>query len=200
MKTKKLIQLLQEADPTGEEEVCVDNLDIFTVATEPAYWDGPLQILEREESNPYYNVTGAKYKKSGLKVVLSPLSITDAICNNTSLSVDYSELDERRKEAYQQAHNDLRIWYEDMKKRLEEDHFVRWFKDRALEITGDTEDAEAIAKAFFKEEGMDHDTPLPEGKVPFGKSYVDVRKEQWDSMFLVSIENGFLSLDKSWQC
>ena len=69
MKTKELIRLLQEADPTGEEEVCVNNEDILDVGTEPAYWDGTLQILERDEKlSPYYNVVGATFKREGCKV------------------------------------------------------------------------------------------------------------------------------------
>ena len=36
MKSKELIQLLQEEDPTGEVEVCVNNVDIYFLSTEPA--------------------------------------------------------------------------------------------------------------------------------------------------------------------
>lgn len=85
MKTKELIRLLQEADPTGEEEVCVNNEDILDVGTEPAYWDGTLQILERDEKlSPYYNVVGATFKREGCKVSIFTHGIRDAIHSHVS--------------------------------------------------------------------------------------------------------------------
>lgn len=87
MKTKKLIELLQQEDPSGEEEVCVGNVDIFFVANEPAYWDGSLQVLIRDESNPYYNVEACKFVREGRKISINVLSIEDAIWNNTGITV-----------------------------------------------------------------------------------------------------------------
>ena len=52
MKSKELIRLLQEEDPSGEVEVCVQNFDILGIHTEPAYWDGSLQVLMRDASKP----------------------------------------------------------------------------------------------------------------------------------------------------
>jgi len=47
MKSKKLIELLQAEDPTGEIEVCIGNQDVFCLESKPAYWDGCPQILIR---------------------------------------------------------------------------------------------------------------------------------------------------------
>lgn len=194
MKTKRLIELLQEADPAGEEHVCVGNVDIHCVYAEPAYWDGPLQILERDEENPYYNITGAKYKRSGTKIVITPLSITDAICNDTKLPVDYSELSEHRQKPAQEAHDNLRKWYENMENELEENHFVKWAKGKAEEITADLEDVVDLAKSFFKKQGMGRNDPLPPEGITLGNSYVTTREKQWDSKFVLSIEDGFLKI------
>lgn len=67
MKSKTLIEMLQKADPTGNEEVCVGNVDIHFVETMPAYYDGTLQVLERNEELECYNIIGAKYRRSGVK-------------------------------------------------------------------------------------------------------------------------------------
>jgi hypothetical protein len=76
MKTKELIRLLQEQDPSGELECCVYNVDIHCVECLPAFYDGSLQVLKRDHSkNPYYNVIGAAYVDQGHKIVIKPLSI-----------------------------------------------------------------------------------------------------------------------------
>lgn len=51
MKTKKLIELLNQCDPSGELEVCLDNIDICSVGREPAYYDGALQVLIRNDKD-----------------------------------------------------------------------------------------------------------------------------------------------------
>lgn len=79
MKTKKLIELLQEADPSGERECVVGSHDILDVSAEPGYWDGAYEVLIREENNPYYNVIGAKITTKGIKVVIDTLSIKNAL-------------------------------------------------------------------------------------------------------------------------
>lgn len=105
MKTKDLIAALLSEDPGedgmgGELEVCVDNVDIQWVGVEPAYYDGCLQVLERRPDTKYYNIIGAKYFQTGFKVVIHPLSITDAVFNNNNLPVDMSDLDEGRRQRY----------------------------------------------------------------------------------------------------
>ena len=195
MKTKVLIDLLQKADPSGEEEVCVGNVDIHFVHADAAYWDGPLQVLERNEESEYYNIIGAKYKRSGTKINIATLSITDAICNDTKLPVDYSELSDHRRDVAIEAHNKLRVWYENMENEHEEEYFVQWAKEQALKLTEDIEDIDYLAKSFFREQGMSHDDLLPKGGVPNGKSYVDTRKSQWSTLYEVSIDSGFLSIN-----
>lgn len=89
MKTKELIKRLNDADPTGEAEVCVDNTDILFVEALPAYYDGYLQVLIRDKTKePYYNVVGAKYVNEGKKVCIHQHSIEDAIIENPELPVD----------------------------------------------------------------------------------------------------------------
>lgn len=91
MKTKKLIELLQAADATGELECCVGNVDIHFVSQEPAYYDGRLEILIRDENIRYYNVIGAKITGRGRKIQIHTLSIEDAMIDDPDLPVDLSE-------------------------------------------------------------------------------------------------------------
>lgn len=103
MKTKELIRLLQEADPSGEIEVCVENEDIFFVEKAPAYWDGRLEILIRDESIKGYNVIGAKITSKGKKLRIRTLSIDDAIFESPDMPVEIDvgspEMEKRYKKA-----------------------------------------------------------------------------------------------------
>lgn len=54
MKTKELIKQLQEADPSGECHVRINNEPICSVYSLPGYWDGPYNYLEwdKDRKNP----------------------------------------------------------------------------------------------------------------------------------------------------
>ena len=105
MKTKELIRQLQEADPSGELECAIGNSDIHFVEVQPAYWDGCLEVLERDESNPYYNIIGAKYTTEGVKINISTLSIEEAIFNDPDLPVEFDThfLYEEHNDRYKKA-------------------------------------------------------------------------------------------------
>jgi len=76
MKTKELIKLLQEADPDGNEEVCVDNMSIFEVYKEAAYYDGSLQILK---TNSNGHISGGIIRRSGNKIQIRVLDLEEAV-------------------------------------------------------------------------------------------------------------------------
>ena len=105
MKTKELIRLLQEADPEGEFECCVDNIDIHFVEPNPVYWDGHMQKLIRDESKkPYFDIVGAEYA-TGTKLNIRTFSISDGIENDYEFPVDYSNLSSNKAEYYKTSHN-----------------------------------------------------------------------------------------------
>jgi hypothetical protein len=94
MKTKELIRQLNEEDPTGELEVCVDGEDIFTVLNLPAYYDGPQQILIRDEKlSPYYDIVGAIINKEGRKVKIQTIDLEcamfDAFVHDKPFSIEF---------------------------------------------------------------------------------------------------------------
>jgi len=94
MKTKELIKQLQENDPDGETEVCVHNTPIVYVDNLPAYYDGPLQILFRDpelENKSCYSVVGAKFARSGRKIVIHTWGIDDAVQDDPDLPVEIED-------------------------------------------------------------------------------------------------------------
>lgn len=93
MKTKELIRRLQEEDPEGEAECCIGNADILFVEKVPAFYDGRLQVLIRDEKlKPFYDVVGAKITGHGEKVFIVKHSIEDMLLDDPELPVDLSEV------------------------------------------------------------------------------------------------------------
>ena len=101
MKTKDLIKLLQEADPSGEGNVVVGNADIHFIEPQPAYYDGCMQVLIRDPAlAPYYNIVGAKYQGKGNKLNIHTLSISDAIANDPEIPIYYENLSADQTDRY----------------------------------------------------------------------------------------------------
>ena len=92
MKTRELIKKLFKADPVGDQEVCVGNLDINFVENVPAYYDGAYQVIERDS---FGRITGGKYIKSGNKVQINTLAICD-ILEHDNVVISYKELLRRK--------------------------------------------------------------------------------------------------------
>lgn len=86
MKTKELIRSLQELDPSGEEECCVGNVDIIYVQKMPAYYDGRLQVLQRDAGKGF-NVRGIDFRSHGVKIDLVTYSCHDGIFDNADFKV-----------------------------------------------------------------------------------------------------------------
>lgn len=105
MKTKELIRQLQEADPSGEIDCCIGNVDIHFVSVDPSHYDGCKQVLIRDEKNPFYNIIGAKVVSEGQKVVLHALSIKDILWDDPDSPIEYDEYSER---TYKKAHDNIR--------------------------------------------------------------------------------------------
>jgi hypothetical protein len=199
MKTKEVIRQLMEADPSGEEEVCVGNVDIHFIHAEPAYYDGALQVLTRNPDCKYYNITGGKYRRTGMKVVIKTLSITDAIScayeGESDCQIDYSELSERDQVETKKAHNQLREWHKTLDIEMEQENFLDWVKEQAAKVTADTDHVEGAAKRFFSANISPGD-PYEDGKVPMGHSYVSMRKMQWSRDLELLVDDGFLRVRK----
>jgi hypothetical protein len=188
MKTKDLIAALQKADPSGELECCVGNVDIHFVDTEPAYYDGSLQVLIRDESKkPYFDIVGGKYVDKGTKVVIHTFALSDLIFDFPDAKIDLSELSEGRRQRYEEHINKTRQKSLDIHNEIECGYFVKHIKNRVSEFTGET-DIENLAKDFFAK-NLQWDNPLPTDIPWQGNSYVDRRNIQWEREIEV-ITNG----------
>jgi len=98
VKTKKLIELLQEADPSGELECVIGCDDVFDVTEMESYWDGTPALLVRDPTRDgYYDVTGLFLPGSGApnKIRIDALSATSALLTQPDLTVTYGNEDAR---------------------------------------------------------------------------------------------------------
>jgi len=80
MKTRELIRQLQEADPSGGLDCCIETTtDIYFVERLPAYYDGTQEILVRDPNKENYNIVGGIFTGEGVKVCIRSYSIEDAL-------------------------------------------------------------------------------------------------------------------------
>lgn len=91
MKTNDLIKLLQEADPTGEFEVCIENSDIERYDILPAYYDGRISVIK--ERDKHFRPLRTEVTGSGTKLNLfrhdwSETFIDSILDNNEEYIVD----------------------------------------------------------------------------------------------------------------
>jgi len=86
MKTKELIRQLQQADPSGEEEVVIGNESILYAENLPAYYDGPYQTLIRNEAN---GIIGITIHSQGRKVDIRQIGLDDVFLDEPDMPVTY---------------------------------------------------------------------------------------------------------------
>ncbi len=184
MKTKELIRLLQEEDPTGEEHVVVGNVDISGVCKEPAYWDGSAQMIIRDEKG---TPIGGKYCREGNKIQISTLDFNTLIWDRPDIPMDYSELDEARQKSYAENHAKVRQKAKDCDYELELENFTKWALSKT---TQNTELVKVVAKNFFDGNLTPYDDMPPDIPI-IGESWNSRRHKQWDQQLEVSLDMGF---------
>ena len=170
MKTKDLIKELQEADPSGELEVCVGNIDIWTVTVLPAYYDGKLQVLKRDPAltGKCYDIIGGKYVSGGSKVVLEPMSITDVLWDNPEAEIDYGFLGAAAG-SYKTTDDATRQASRDVELKVEMDAFYRWVKSKTEEIRPAGEDCRRAADYSYEKLGLSPKDPVKDLPPRMGK-------------------------------
>ena len=171
--------MLQKADPSGEEHVCVENCDISWIDCEPAYYDGSQQILIRNEKG---KIIGGKYHRNGKKIQIHLMSFNDVLWDR-EIPIDYSELNESRQEECKKNHEDIVKRSKEIQLEIELEFFTEFVKSKIADL-----DDEAI-KAFYNE----HYTPntsLPVDIAALNKSFHDRRIMQWERQ--VGIKDGKL--------
>jgi hypothetical protein len=200
MKSKELIRLIQEEDPTGEVEVCIGNADIFSVHTQAAYWDGKLQILKRDPAKaPYYDIVGARYTTKGSKMVITAMSIVDVLSDNPDAEIDYSELGDTTAAHYKEQDDKTRALARHIERRCELNMFQRWAKGKAEVILPGYDEEQLMTEAeHFYDANLKPDDPLPnlppkqhKDGYSWYPSVSERRVYQWDE----SITIGWSGLD-----
>jgi len=186
MKTKELIAKLQEADPTGELECCIQNGDVWDITVEPAYYDGRLQVFTFDEDR---RPLTAKRVSKGEKVVLSPVYISDVIGEYEKFSVEYeSEEDKKRYEPFDE---EARRRRDQIDIDLDREAFADWvfmkFQTIRKVPMGWVERLKTEAYKFFDDHKMGPDNPFI--KVRMGRSYHDCREEYFEETFFVNWDN-----------
>lgn len=185
MKTKDLIDALKLADPTGEEHVCVGNVDIHFIQNEPSYYDGPQQIIERDGCE----IKSARFQKLGRKVQIHTISILDVLADNHHLPIDYSQLSPLDAQNTMKHHKEYVEFFKNMENEMEYELFHQWALKKAKELTVDLDDFKDITKSFF-DKHIDRNAPIPATHL----SYNERRVHQWNGDFNVVMENGFLKV------
>ena len=164
------------------------NRDIFSLHTEPSYWDGRAQLLIRDYSkDPYYNVVGAKYTSRGSKVVITAMGVTDAILNNPDLPVDYSEVgNEDTAKRYRETDDKTREEIRNIELKVEMEAFHNWVKKKMDEIRPG-EDCRFEADQFYRHAPLSPKDPvkdLPPKKGSDGymwrPSWNECREAMWE--------------------
>jgi hypothetical protein len=90
MKTRKLVELLQKEDPSGEMEICIDTEEGFCdILHIESPYDGyaVYQKMERDWNNDYYNVVGARIRVDGNILFFRAISLQEALLDNPNLPV-----------------------------------------------------------------------------------------------------------------
>lgn len=189
MKTKDLIRVLMELDPSGEEQVCVGNSDIHYVDRLPAYYDGTMQVLLRDNSKWGYSIVGGKYVRSGVKISIVDRSIEDALWDDPDMPVDYSELSPNSQVEYRQRHEEIKRKVAEIETECEWENFWKWVQEKQPEAKAH----EPVAKAFFNVH-ISRKDPLPNGRVLEGHSYNTTRQVQWNKKYNVTFSTSGLEI------
>ena len=190
MKSKEVIRLIQEIDPTGEIEVCVGNEDIHFIDRVAAYYDGCLRVLVRDPGKePYYDVVGIKYVSKGDKIDIHTLSVKDVIWEDPDVPIDYSGLGKAQAAHYLELNEKDRAEVVKLLRDSELKLFLRWANDTARTAFPGLPEypVQGPAEGFF-DGNLGSEDPLPEVEAREGSeghkvydSYVDRRKKQWDA-------------------
>lgn len=88
MKSKEVIKMLLEIDPTGEIEVCIGNQAISHLDEMPSYYDGRLQMIETDDDGC---AVSAKYVSGGVKIKIITYDIEEEIWEDINFPVSFDQ-------------------------------------------------------------------------------------------------------------
>lgn len=194
MKTKELINILQELDPSGEVQVCVGGVDINTVYRAAGFYDGYYQILERDSKG---SPIGMKITTEGDKIVLKTLGAFSALEYNPKFYFDLSELKPIHAERFAESVELMKKNNADFHIASERRLFREYIVERVAEyIPKDDDDYfEDMAECFF-DENLSPDDPFPDFVPEYNMSYVKRRELQWDKEIKIDFDGLDIKISK----
>lgn len=146
--------------------------------------------------------TTARYQDSGVKVVIQPHSICDALLEDPEMPVDTSAIARRARERYEAQVAEWRQTMRDINESVERKIFVAYMVRRLAEHYGEDFSEEEVtgAAARFFDESLSRRDPMPEDlqalRNPDGSwpSWSERRSRQWDREIAVAFEGARLEL------
>lgn len=181
MKTKEFIEMLQNADPSGEATVNIEGADVCSALVEPYYWDGHIAVIERVDGYP----AKASYLTEGDKLTVKLLTIEDCLWeSDREFEIDYSGLGEFRESRARERHEKTLARRREILSNLELEHFTQWGLKKASELVTHTEGFRYEVRRFYAD-NVDFRAPI---KVKLGQSYNTAREEQWEDRFEVFLD------------
>lgn len=123
MKTNDLIKLLQKEDPDNICDVCVGNHPVYFVESQPYYYDGRQEFVERQDGLP---IRGG-YPSGTRKIKIHYDTLEDALLDNPNMELDLSgityegKVDDRHQQHIDQWINEGRQ-FQEWRKKSEEAH------------------------------------------------------------------------------
>lgn len=209
MKTKDLIKALQAADPEGETECVVGNHSVVYVYTDPAYWDGCMQIVTLGD-RPKGKVTSR-----GEKVVIRTMGLDDLILDYPDAEVEIDVYSEDTAEDYRKMATSGRQFI----KRIQSETTLKAFKDHVLKVLKESsfefyeEEAEKAAEAYFVANGLSYEDPIDEDIAKHSIKVCEGGKEwemhpsgamkesvQWRRDLLIYTKEGKTVIEKREKC
>jgi hypothetical protein len=181
MKTKEVIKLLQEEDPSGELEVSIGGVDILFIEALPYYYDGRQQVLVKNEKG---NVIGGRYTESGNKVVIHYRGFSDYIWDDENFQIEYGS---EHTKKFKEHHDKIRQQGIDCREEMDLRYFTQYIKDKLKDKVDELSDIDDISKDFYLKH-YNRNTPIPEDiRAPIQEGgrqvwhgYVVMRNLQWD--------------------
>lgn len=128
-----LIKELQklEAEHGEKCQVVINGHDMWFPIAAPGNYDGTYEVLIHDDSKkPYYSVVGAERSDKGTKIVLSPYSIEDFLCDlcNCDTEIKYNISDSKTLERLKLRDDGYRKEAIQVNQNIEGDIFLSWFK------------------------------------------------------------------------
>lgn len=89
MTTSEFIEILKQADPSGQAHIRMDGGIPIVADLKPGYWDGPYAYIDKE-GNYVYSTQGSK-------VDIYCMSIFDFVDHNTNKDTTWEEIENKFK-------------------------------------------------------------------------------------------------------